>query len=410
MLRIEHTMPRHATPLSTRKVQSLKRPGFFCDGGGLYLQVARGGTKSWVFRYKWSGNVRAMGLGSLTTFGLAEARERARRARQLVADGIDPIEARNRTRGASVKALTFRQCAERYVAAHETGWKSSGRHWLASLENHVFPVFGDVSVAAVDLPLVMQAIEPIWTAKPVTANLARNRVEMVLDWARVRGLREGENPARWKGHLETLLPSVRKMPVAHRAALSYREIGEFMVRLRALDGVAARALELTILTACRTSEVTGARWDEIDMAERVWTIPGERMKSKQQHRVPLSDAAMAVLAQQDAVREGDLVFPAPRNPAKALAKGALRDALLKLDREITTHGFRSSFRDWAAELTNFPREVCEASLAHTIGDATSRAYQRSDFLAKRRQIMDAWSRYIATPAAKTGEVIVLARG
>jgi len=347
-----------------------------------------------------------MGLGSLATFTLAEARERARKMRQLVADGIDPIDQR-KTRGAAVTALTFRQCAERYVAAHEASWRNGGKAWLASLATHVFPIFGDVAVAAVDLPLVMQAIEPIWTAKPVTANNVRNRIEMVLDWAKVRGLRQGENPARWKGHLDTLLPNRKKIaPVVHRAALAYREIGQFMTELRTLTDTSARVLEFQILTAARSGEVVGAQWDEIDMAERVWTIPAARMKAGRDHRVPLSEAAMTVLERQAELRENDFVFPgrvsgqpiridAPMKPIEKLG----------LKGKITAHGFRSAFRDWAAEQTNFPREIAEASLAHTIGDATERAYQRSDFIAKRRQIMDAWARYCAEPAPKAAEVV-----
>ncbi len=277
------------------------------------------------------------------------------------------------------------------------------RAWLASLATHVFPVFGDVAVAAVDLPLVMQAIEPIWTMKPVTANNVRNRVEMVLDWAKVRGYRQGENPARWKGHLDTLLPHRKKVaPVVHRAALPYREVGQFMVDLRKLTDTSARALEFQILTAARSGEVVGARWDEIDMGARVWTIPGERMKAGRDHRVPLSPAAMAVLERQAELRENEFVFPG-RVSGQPISIDAPMRAIEKLGRkgEITAHGFRSAFRDWAAEQTNFPREIAEASLAHMIGDGTERAYQRGDFLMKRRQIMDSWARYFASRRRKS---------
>jgi integrase len=403
-------MPRHAHPLSVRRVQSLKERGFYCDGGGLYLQVSPTGSKSWVFRFQLNGRKRDMGLGPLTTFSLAEARDRAHKLRQQVADGIDPIDARASTRGTAAKPFIFRQCAERYIAAHEAGWKGGGKPWLASLENHVFPLLGNVSVGAVDLALVMQVIEPIWTKKPVTANNVRNRVEMILDWAKTRGLRQGENPARWKGHLDTLLPHRRKIaPVTHRAALPYRQVAAFMVELRLLTETSARVLEFQVLTAARSGEVVRARWDEIDLAERVWTVRAARMKAGRDHRVPLSDAAVAVLEGQAAVRENDFIFPG-RVVGHPIGIDASMKPLQKLDYEVTAHGFRSAFRDWAAEQTNFPREIAEASLAHTVGDATERAYQRSDFIAKRRQIMDAWARYIAIPAATaTAEVITLAR-
>jgi integrase len=404
-------MPRHARPLSSRRVQSLKTRGFYADGGQLYLQVSRTGSKSWVFRFTLAGRKRDMGLGSLATFTLAEARERARKMRQLVADGVDPINERNKTRGASATVLTFRQCAERYVAAHQAGWRNGGGEWLASLAKHVFPVLGDVAVAAVDLPLVMRAIEPLWAKQPVRMNIVRLRLEMVIDWARVRGYRQGDNPARWKGHLDTLLPHRKKVaPVVHRAALPYAEVSQFMVDLRRLTDTSARALEFQILAAARSGEVVGARWDEIDMGARVWTIPGARMKAGRDHRVPLSPAAMAVLERQAELRESDYVFSGrvsgqPINidaPMRAIEKLGLRG-------RVTAHGFRSAFRDWAAEQTNFPREIAETSLAHVVGDGTERAYQRGDFLMKRRRIMTAWAEYIAMPASQVAYVLPLAQ-
>ena len=378
-------------------MQSLITRGFYCDGGGLYLQVSKSGSKSWVFPYAIGGHKRDMGLGSIATFTLAEARERARKMRQLVADGIDPIDQRKAKRGAATRPLTFRECAERYIAGHEAAWRNGSREWLASLAKHVFPVFGDIGVAAVDLPLVLQAIEPLWTKQPVRMNIVRNRVEMVLDWAKVRGLRQDDNPARWKGHLETLLPSRKRVaPVKHRATLPYREIGAFMVELRKLTDTSARVLEFQILTAARSGEVVAARWDEIDMTEGTWTIPGERMKAGREHRVPLSLAALAVLERLARFRENDFIFPgrvsgqpiridAPMKPIEKLG----------LKGRVTAHGFRSAFRDWAAEQTNFAREIAEASLAHAIGDATERAYHRSDFIAKRRRLMEAWGRFCA---------------
>jgi integrase len=386
-------------------VQSLSTRGFYCDGGGLYLQVGRTGSKSWVFRYAIEGRKRDMGLGSLATFTLAEARERARKMRQLVADGIDPIDQRSKTRGATATVLTFRQCAERYVAAHEAGWRNGGGPWLASLARHVFPVFGNVGVAAVDLPLVMQAIEPIWVLKPVTANNVRNRVEMVLDWAKVRGYRQGENPARWKGHLDTLLPHRRKVaPVVHRAALPYHEVGQFMIELRKLTDISARVLEFQVLTAARSGEVVGARWDEIDMGARVWTIPGERMKAGRDHRVPLSPAAMAVLERQAEMRESDFIFPG-RISGQPIRIDASMKPIEKMGLKVTAHGFRSAFRDWAAEHTNYPREVVEMALAHAIESRVEAAYRRGDLFEKRRLLMADWAGFCA--GVPSGEVIAL---
>ncbi len=403
-------MPRYAKPLSARSAQSLKTRGFYCDGGGLYLQVSKTGSKSWVFRYALSGRKRDMGLGSITTFTLAEARERARKLRQLVADGVDPIDDRKARRAGTASMLTFRQCAERYVAAHEAGWRNGGAEWLASLTKHVFPVMGDMPVSAVGLSDVLRAIEPMWTKQPVRLNIVRNRVEMVLDWAKVRGLRQGENPARWKGHLETLLPSRKKVaPVKHRAALPYCEVGAFMTELRHLTDTSARVLEFQILTAARSSEVVAARWDEIDLAERVWTIPAARMKAGREHRVPLNEAAITVLELQAAVRENNFVFPG-RRPGQPINIDASMRPIEKLGHEVTAHGFRSAFRDWAAEQTNFPREIAEASLAHTIGGAVERAYQRGDFLTKRRQLIEAWGRYCMAPTRVTkAELIPIRR-
>jgi integrase len=256
----------------------------------------------------------------------------------------------------------------------------------------------------------MQAVEPIWTAKPVTANNVRNRVEMVLDWAKLRGLRHGGNPARWKGHLETVLPHRKEtVPVVHRAALPYREVGAFMVELKKLTDTSARVLEFQILTAARSGEVVGARWDEIDMAASVWTIADDRMKRGREHRVPLSDAAISVLERQATVREGDYIFSG-RVRGRPIGIDAPMKPLQKLGYKVTAHGFRLAFRDWAAEQTNLAREGAEASLAPITADATERAYRRGDFIAKRRQIMEAWARYIAAPAPKvTGEVVALAR-
>ena len=284
--------------LTALAVQRAKRRGYYNDGGGLYLRVAESGSKSWVFRFRAAGKLREMGLGPVATLGLKEARERALACRRLRLDGIDPIEKRKAARSeAALKAanaLTFRECAERYIAAHHDSWKNAkhAAQWPATLETYAYPVFGELPVDAVDVDLVIKAVEPIWKIKTETASRLRGRIEAVLDWATVRRLRHGENPARWRGHLNRLLPQRSKVQkVQHHAALPYSEIGGFMAELQKLEGAAAGALEFAILTATRTSEVLGAKWEEIDFAERVWTIPAERMKAGREHRVPVSDRA-----------------------------------------------------------------------------------------------------------------------
>jgi integrase len=305
--------------------------------------------------------------------------------------------------------MTFEKCAEAHIAAHKAGWRD-GRteaQWRQSLMAYVYPHFGVLSVQSVDISLVLKALEPIWTAKPETASRVRGRIESIIDWATARGYRRGENPARWRGHLENLLPKKSKVRgVAHYAALPFPETGAFIAELRQEEGVAARALEFLILTTARSSEVRGARWNEINMTERVWTIPVERMKAGKEHRVPLSDAAMAVVEKMDEIRQGDFIFPGIR-AGRPIGKLSFFLVLRRIGRgDLTTHGFRSSFRDWAAERTGFPAEVAEMALAHTIGDAVERAYRRGDLFAKRRQMMDAWAKFCDAPTL-TGEVVPL---
>jgi integrase len=401
--------------LTALKADKVKAPGYYGDGGGLSLQVSKYGSKSWVFRFKASGRLREMGLGSLDTYGLAEARERARACRKLRDEGKDPIEERNAARSQAKletsKAMTFEQCAERYIAAHRAGWRN-GKHrnqWSSTLATYVNPIFGALSVQTIDTALVMKAIEPIWNEKPETASRVRGRVESILDWAAARGYRAGENPARWRGHLDKLLPKKTKVRrVEHHAALPYPEIGAFMAELRQQEGVPAHALEFAILTAARTGEVIGAQWDEFDLAERVWTVPAERMKAAKEHRVPLSDAALAIVEQMAEIRHGDHVFPGGR-ARRPISNMAMLMLLRRMGRDdLTIHGFRSSFRDWAAERTGFPAEVGEMALAHTIADAVERAYRRGDLFQKRRQLMDAWARFCTTPPAAGCKVVSFA--
>ena len=375
-------------------------PGMYGDGGGLWLQVTGAGAKSWIFRFTLRGRPREMGLGPLHTISLAEARLRVAECRRLCHDGVDPIEARRarRARAAleAAKGMTFKDCAERLIASHEAAWKNEKHRaqWRSTLATYVHPTCGELSVAAVDTGLVLKVLEPIWTTKPETAGRVRGRIEAVLDWAKARGYREGENPARWRGHLDKLLPKRPKLQRGHLAAMPFRDVPAFVAELRQRDGVVALALELTILTASRSGEVLGSRWNEIDREAAVWTIPAERMKSGREHRVPLTGRALEILDTVDRIRNGEFLFPGQRS--RPLSPTAM-DAMLRrmTTTNATVHGFRSSFRDWAGERTTFPREVAEAALAHLVGDETERAYRRGDALEKRRELMTAWAAYLS---------------
>jgi integrase len=386
--------------------------GMHPDGGGLYAQITERGA-SWIYRYRVDQkHVREMGLGSLDLYGLKEARALALDARRLRHRGIDPIDHRRAARAQAkfdeVKSLTFDAAAEQYAAAHRAGWRSSkhAEQWMASLDTHVSPVLGALPVQAIDTPLVLRALEPIWTTKPETASRVRGRIEAVLDWAKARGYRAGENPARLRGHLDHLLPAPSKVrAVKHHAALDYRSLPAFMAALRERQDIAARALEFTILTAARVGEVLGARWSEFNLLDKVWIIPGGRMKSGREHRVPLSGRALAILEGMQAHRTGEdaYVFPSSRAGA-AVSDWSIRD--LVTDRGTTVHGFRSSFRDWAAERTNFPSEVAEMALAHAVGSKVEVAYRRGDMFEKRRRLAEAWANYCMQPAGR-GEVVAL---
>jgi integrase len=343
---------------------------------------------------------------------LAEARERAAECRQLRKQGIDPIESRRAAKAdrlvAAAKAMTFDQAAAAYITSHRAGWRNPkhAAQWKATLATYASPIIGKLPVSSIDTGLVLQALEPIWATKPETAGRVRGRIEAVLDWTTARGYRTGENPARWRGHLDKLLPARSKVrSVKHHAALPYAELPAFLGSLREQEGASARALEFTILTAARTNESIGAQWSEFDLSGKVWTAPAERMKAGREHRVPLSAAAVEILRRMENVREGELVFPGDRRAA--LSNMAMLMLLRRMGREdLTVHGFRSTFRTWAAECTSFPREVIEAALAHLVGDATERAYQRGDLFEKRRRLMDAWGTYCAKPA-ETGAVFKL---
>lgn len=411
--------------LSALAVSRTKKPGMYADGGGLWLQVTEGApdehgrrpiNRSWIFRYMLHSRARAMGLGPLHTVSLADARERATHARRQRLDGIDPIEARKAAMTAArldaAKSITFADCATRYIEAHKAGWRNEKHadQWTSTLDTYAAPIIGKLPVQSVDVGLVLKVLEPIWRTKPETASRVRGRIEAVLDWASARGYRAGENPARWRGHLEQLLPARAKVrKVQHHPALPYAELGSFMAALRAEEGVAARALDFTILTAARTSEVLNARWEEFDLDAKVWTVPGERMKAGRSHRVPLSSAAIATLEAMREIRERDhpCVFPGGKR-GKPLSNMAMLKVLERMKRnDLTAHGFRSTFRDWAAERTNYPREVAEGALAHVVADKVEAAYRRGDLFDKRRRLMDEWAKFCALVPKAQGEVVTM---
>ena len=386
--------------LTAHKVSSITKRGLHGDGGGLYLQVSAKGHKSWIFRYRENGRLRNHGLGSAKTLTLAEAREAARECRKLRLQGIDPIEAKRQRRVEArleaAKAVSFAQCAEEYIRAQRAGWRNAkhAQQWSNSLATHVFPLFGDLPVAAIDATLVFKALEPIWATKNETASRLRGRIEAILEWAKVHGYRTGENPAQWKGNLAHMLPPPRKVKrEEHHPALPHAEMSAFWRALAQRPGVAAQALRFTILTAARTSEVLEATWDEVDLEAALWTLPAGRMKAEKEHRVPLAPQAVALLREMRAQRTGDYLFPSAK-VGRALSNVAMIAVLRRMERsDITVHGFRSTFRDWAAECTDFPREVPEAALAHTLGNKVEAAYRRSDLFEKRRALMEAWAAY-----------------
>ena len=399
-----------------KQIQALlKRQGTHRVGEGLYLQVGEGSARSWICRFQMGGRRRDMGLGSLDLVSLADANDGAREARRQARAGVDPIEARKAARASQrlseARSITFKDAAQRFINSRLETWKNAKHkyQWNQSLEHFAYPVFGDLPVSAVDTGLVTKALEPIWLTKAETATRLRTRIEKVLDWAKVSGYRDGENPARWRGHLDKVLPANPKSKrVKHLAALPFNEIGAFMQALKAMDGNGARALEFTVLTAARSGEVLGAQWSEIDLANKLWTVPGERMKAGKAHRVPLSPAALDLLRKMDKLKDGPFIFPGGRK-GKPLSNMAMLQTLRRMGRgDLTAHGFRSSFRDWASECTTYPREVCEMALAHQIPDAVEAAYRRGELLEKRRGLAIDWARYCAKPTQ--GGKVVSIRG
>jgi integrase len=442
-------MARELARLNDRQVRTAKPKGritvganagkardslMLCDGGGLYLQVTIGKDKnirrSWIFRYQRTKGepVRDMGLGSLNDIGLAEARETARNYRNLVKEGKDPIRERDAARArqlaASAVVMTFEKAAETYIAQHRSGWKNPihAAQWPATLKAYAYPVLGKMSVADIDTPHIRKVLDPIWHEKPETANRVRGRVEQVLGWATVGGYRKDENghdkpnPARWQGHLSKALPSPRKKEVRHQPALAYDAVPQFMKELRERNSIGALALEFLALTVVRTADVRNAKRADVNRAERVWTIP-EFSKTGAKHKVPLSDAAIAVIEKVEkiiadiggAVAESEFLFPNDLTGA-ALSENALLAVIDRMGRkgQMTAHGLRASFRTWALERSSFPWELCEISLGHKVGTKVERAYQRGDGFNKRIAIMAAWASFCARPK-EPGKVVPMQR-
>lgn len=392
-------MPKKADELSALAVGRIKKPGLTMVGGvaGLGLQVSPGGARSWILRAKVGALRRDIGLGGFPDVSLAQARELARAARQQIVDGIDPVAEKRRKRAELIAtqatSITFDEAAEKYIAAHEAEWTNAKHRaqWVSTLETYVSPVIGKLDVRHIQQAHVLSILEPIWTLKTETAMRIRSRIELVLDWATARKYRSGENPARWRGHLDHLLakPSKSKK-VVHHPALPFKDIAKFMKALRDVGGVAARALEFCILTAVRSGEVRGATWDEIHLEENVWIIPASRMKAGREHRVPLSDAALALLKSIPKDMRTGLLFPGTKE--QILSDMSLTAVLRRMNRkDITVHGFRSTFRDWASETTSYPNEVVEMALAHVIGSAVEAAYRRGDLFKKRQSLMADWA-------------------
>ncbi len=421
-------MARKAAGLTAAGVKT-KPPGRYGDGNGLYLYVRSAEARFWLFRYTpRGGKMREMGLGRAGAdqgaVSLADARAKAAELHKMVREGIDPLAQREtvaaqvaaQAQHAAIKGTTFRTVAERYLAAHSDAWRNPKHRaqWRNTLETYAHPHMGNLPVGELGTEHVLAALEPIWRTKPETAARVRGRIESVLDYATSRDWRSGENPARWRGHLANLLPARGKVaPVQHHAALPWGEIADFLTALRGQAGISARALEYAILTAARSGEVLGARWGEVDLLAKVWTVPAARMKAGREHRVPLSAPALALLSEMTKLRTVDspeaFIFPGAV-VGRPLSIMAMTMALRRMKRgDLTVHGFRSTFRDWAAERTNFPRDVAEMALAHAVGDKVEAAYRRGDLFQKRQQLMDAWAKHCEA-TKPVGDVVPLRNG
>lgn len=410
-------MPKKAKELSAVEVRRLDVVGLHAVGGvsGLHLRVKPTGARSWILRVKSGSRRRDFGIGGFPDVPLAEARERARTARELIAQGIDPADQKKTVKAAMIaaeaKTIEFDECARRFLSS-KTKEFSNPKHaaqWKATLDTYATPIIGAMQVDRIEMAHIVQVLTPIWDTKTETASRVRGRIEAVLNWATVSGFRSGDNPARWKGGLDVVLPKPRKITkVKHHTALPWQEVPAFMPALRKAEGMGARALEFAILTASRSGEVRGATWGEIDLPAKLWTIPAERMKAKKPHRVPLNDAAMKLLAALPRLDGSELVFPSPRGVM--LSDMTLSAALKRMDVDAVPHGFRSSFKDWARSSTRFSDEVSELALAHVSTDATRAAYARDELLPQRTKMMEAWGQFINTPRSDGGNVLNMAIG
>jgi len=396
-------MARKINRLNARAVATITKQGRHADGGGLYLSISSNGGRRWVFLYRWHGKPTEIGFGSARDVPLARARELAAQARTKLTERINPKDVRRPLEGA-----TFGQCADRVIEAMRPAWRNAkhAAQWEMTLRDYAAPL-RRLPVDKITTDDVLSVLKPLWNDKPETASRLRGRIERVLDAAKAQGLRGGENPATWRGHMDQLLPKRQRLTRGHHAAMSYVDLPAFMADLQARQATAARALEVAILTAARSGEVLGAQWDEFDLDRAIWTVPATRMKAGREHRVPLSRRALKIVKAMHEVRDGDFVFPGQKR-GKALSVMALEMVLrrMKID-DVTVHGFRSAFRDWAAERTNFTNEVCEAALAHVIENKAEAAYRRGDLFDKRRKLMEAWAVYCAAP--RTGKVVAFKR-
>ena len=406
--------------LTAKQIENLTTPGTYEDGDGLRLLIKPNGKKYWVLRFQLAGKRREMGLGTYPAVGLKEARQNSSDKRRLLRDGVDPLQARDDERTAQQaaeqqrksKSITFKDVSDDYIEAHRSGWKNvkHAQQWTNTLATYAAPIIGDLATSQITTEHLLEILKPIWTSKAETASRVRNRIELVLDAAKARGLRDGENPARWRGHLDKLLPpSSKAKRTQNHPALPYSELSRFMLALNSVEGLSANALKMTILTACRTSEVLDADWSEVDLKAKLWSIPAARMKAGKVHSVPLSEPLIALLEGLPRITGSSLLFPGTRK-GRPISNMAMLMTLRRMDqkdledggkgwrdsnyRVITAHGFRSTFRDWAAECTHHAREVCEMALAHVVANGAEAAYWRSDLLEKRRSLMTEWANFV----------------
>jgi len=402
-------MAKNINKLTAVKIKQIKKPGWYPDGLGLYLQISPSGSKSWVYRYEIKSKERRCGLGAYPTISLLMARDVADEFRKLRTKGIDPIEHKKQIelqkKLEESKTITFKQSATAYIESHKSGWKNKKHQnqWTNTLQTYAYPLLGNLPVQDVDTDLVIKVLEPIWYTKTETASRVRSRIENVLDWAKVRKFRTGENAARWRGHLDKLLPRPSKIrKVKNQPALAYAELPEFYKALRNKNTISAKALTFIILTATRTNETLGAKWDEFDFETATWTIPDSRMKDGEEHRIPITFEMLELIEELKIFKQDDYVFPGQQK-GKSISDTSVRKNIKQINKNnsFVTHGFRSTFKDWCAEKTNFSKDLSESALAHKIENATRAAYERGDKLEKRRTLMDAWTNYCLSSTPKS---------